>query len=489
MKKHLPMRIVIFVSLCIFLVSSLCLRVTESRDNKFAQDTTDRSPDSGELKCLTNRPTARKAKEVREVLNLLADRKRTELASDNPASLTRPSGTVIINVYFHVIQKRGFLGISGSGFIPITALEDQVGILNSSFSGALSGGNGLDTPFRFQLAGHDYIVNDAWFDAKQGSAEERQMKQVLRVGGPKDLNIFTTNGAGAAGWSSFPWELYIDSPMDGVVLNYKILPSRKATGLIGVHEVGHWLGLYHTFETATDNDVTCGALNDEVSDTPAEQQPNFGCPQRQSDTCASVGLDPVHNFMTYRSESCMNQFTVGQGFRMDLTHFHYRESQPSVQYLSFVEGDPNVPADGRIVSAVGGEVDIDYNLTSPFSLAGAIDGFTVTVFPSTNLDFTVGASFGITNQKATEPCSLSFGAGGTFRSNVILVKNVRGYICNIPPHFIASWVAFANQIEPGCNITASDLYIDKIFFPGPVFGQQVTNVDAVAVGYGQNNTP
>ena len=78
------------------------------------------------------------------------------------------------------------------------------------------------------------------------------------------------------------------------------------------------MGLYHTFQGGCNE-----RRGDFVADTPAEREPAFGCPTVR-DSCPAKrnpGLDPVNNFMNYGDE---NEFTFGQGDRMDAQFTTYR---------------------------------------------------------------------------------------------------------------------------------------------------------------------
>ncbi|WP_418510570.1 M43 family zinc metalloprotease [Corallibacter sp.] len=73
------------------------------------------------------------------------------------------------------------------------------------------------------------------------------------------------------------------------------------------HEVGHYLGLYHTFQGG------CFGAGDEIDDTPAVDSPNYGCPTGHT-SCGT--LDMIENYMDYTDDICMNTFTSGQKTRV-----------------------------------------------------------------------------------------------------------------------------------------------------------------------------
>jgi hypothetical protein len=237
----------------------------------------------------------------------------------------RKSGSVPIQVYFHVINTGS--GIE-NGDAPIKWLRDQITVLNAAYAGAdpAAGSTSSNTPFRFALAGVDRITNADWFNSAIGSEEEREMKTALHVGGADALNFYVNNAGGVyLGWATFPFWYAGDPTQDGVVVLYSSLPGGNCCGSnvynqgdTGTHEIGHWLGLFHTFQGG------CAAnYNDFVADTPSERSPAFGCPFGR-DTCPKPGVDPIENFMDYSEDSCMFQFTSGQSSRMEGLSLLYR---------------------------------------------------------------------------------------------------------------------------------------------------------------------
>jgi len=222
--------------------------------------------------------------------------------------------TVTIPVYFHVINRG--TGVS-NGDITTQMINDQLAVLNAAYA---------STPFQFNLVSVDRTTNATWFTGCYNSTTEMQFKNALRQGGANALNIYTCSpSSGILGYATFPSSYASNPKRDGVVLLYSSLPGGTAApyneGDTGTHEVGHWLGLYHTFQGG------CTSTNDTVSDTPAERSPAYGCPTGR-DSCSGrkyPGLDPIDNFMDYTDDYCMDRFTAGQTSRADTQWQLYRK--------------------------------------------------------------------------------------------------------------------------------------------------------------------
>jgi Pregnancy-associated plasma protein-A len=249
--------------------------------------------------------------ELEQVERELEVSKENRKAANGGFEMNVAGGT--IPVYWHVINNGSSLS---QGNIPDSQITAQIDVLNAAFAG---------TGWTFSLVSTTRTTNSSWYTCSGGSCES-QMKIALRQGSADDLNIYSNNmGGGLLGWATFPSSYQSQPKMDGVVLLYSSLPGGSAApynlGDTGTHEVGHWMGLYHTFQGGC---IRSGSGGDGVADTPAEKSPAYGCPTGR-DSCRNIsGLDPITNFMDYTDDACMNTFTAGQDARMDSMFTTYR---------------------------------------------------------------------------------------------------------------------------------------------------------------------
>ena len=230
----------------------------------------------------------------------------------------RGGGAVTIPVIFHVIQAD-----SSSGSVSNAVIDDQMQVLNDSFDGTTGG---ADTGLRFELVGTDRTVNPSWSPMDYESPQSEAMKNQLHEGGSRTLNLYSTVlTGGLLGWATFPSSFQSAPKIDGVVFDYRSLPGGSFAnynlGATVTHEVGHWAGLFHTFQGG------CAEPGDMVADTPAEATDTSGCPAGK-DTCLAAGVDPIHNFMDYSYDSCMYEFTAGQADRTAQQVSGFRTTSP-----------------------------------------------------------------------------------------------------------------------------------------------------------------
>jgi len=230
-----------------------------------------------------------------------------------------------IPVYFHVIY-------SGSeGNVPESQLDAQIQVLNRNYAG--KDYNGVTVPgaaatgYTFTKAGVSRTSNRKWFTMTPGARSESQAKAALSINPAGTLNIYICKpGQNLLGWAVFPWTAQAGTNQDGVVIHYGSLPggylSPYNLGGTASHEIGHYLGLYHTFQGGCDTG-TCSATGDLVCDTPAEATATSGCPGGK-DTCPATGVDPIQNYMDYSTDICYSNFTTGQDTRMNQIVTGYR---------------------------------------------------------------------------------------------------------------------------------------------------------------------
>ncbi|CAN5896326.1 zinc metalloprotease [soil metagenome] len=233
------------------------------------------------------------------------------------------NGSVKIPVYAHVIRRK-----NGSGNTTNRSVRRQVRVLNRAFRGDTSG-PAINTPFRFRLKNIDRTRKTDWFNWTFEDDDKPAKKALHQDNQFRSLDIYITKLAGGVLGYAFLPESVQDRPFrDGVVLHKASLPGGSfATynrGDTGTHEVGHWLNLLHTFQGG------CDDPGDMVEDTPRQNNGDnvFVCDETLNTCGNNTGLDahydPVHNFMNYTGDKCMDRFTFGQEDRMAMSYLAYR---------------------------------------------------------------------------------------------------------------------------------------------------------------------
>ncbi|WP_082161502.1 M43 family zinc metalloprotease [Rufibacter radiotolerans] len=152
----------------------------------------------------------------------------------------------------------------------------------------------------------------------------------------KYLNIWVvalSSEESVLGYAQFPNS---GSPAtDGVVVDYRcfgttgtaVRPFNK--GRTATHEIGHWLNLFHIW-----GDESCG--NDQVEDTPTQEEENGGCPVYPSPSCSNTS-DMFMNYMDYTDDACMYMFTNGQVNVMQTAITRYRPTLLTSQGCAVVQ--------------------------------------------------------------------------------------------------------------------------------------------------------
>jgi hypothetical protein len=291
----------------VFLIASSSCGTTEEM-----LDATEVDPLSQEIRDEANadpRCGSRKLTETEVAAIDAHQQARLEARKQAGEVITTVTGATI-PVYFHVINKG--TGIA-NGDVTTTMINDQINVLNAAYA---------PWGYSFSLVSVDRTTNSTWFTGCYSTGTESKIKNALRKGSADDLNIYTCSPSGGIlGWATFPSSYASKPTLDGVVVLYSSLPGGSAVpyneGDTGTHEVGHWMGLYHTFQGG------CNAPGDSVDDTPYEASAAFGCPAGR-DTCSSAGQDPIYNFMDYTDDNCMYLFTAGQSDRMSSAWTAYR---------------------------------------------------------------------------------------------------------------------------------------------------------------------
>ncbi len=246
--------------------------------------------------------------------------------------------TVVLPVVVHVISKN-------PNNIPNKEIINGITKLNNTFARRglpWTAGKGVDTKIRFGLARKDPDGGNStgitrtttfWGDQMNPPMEDARLKALTQWDPARYINIWLVESLGGEGSADFECGTWNRSPFSG----YATMPFDRSQqdGIVITqfdfylaHEMGHYLGLYHTYEEYCNND-NCTLNGDRVCDTPPDGTHRASPCNSPYNTCNTDTLsnysngyfkqdvpDPIDNIMDMGFEKCQNAFTQGQADRM-----------------------------------------------------------------------------------------------------------------------------------------------------------------------------
>ena len=254
----------------------------------------------------------------------------------NNPSFTITTATYTLPVVVHIIQDGTIESLSDA------AVQTAISQVNLAFANQApyNPSVGVTTDIEFCLATRDPQGNNtSGITRTQNTltnvdinSQDLDLKNLIRWDPLRYINIWVVNeicsgnNCGVAGYAFLPASH--GQPEDGVVIESNFMGSSPANTSVLIHELGHYLGLYHTFEGGCGNN-NCLLDGDQICDTPPDQSTvRVSCNEIINSCNTDVNVsdvnnpflvdenDQFNNYMDYSELICYSAFTSDQADRM-----------------------------------------------------------------------------------------------------------------------------------------------------------------------------
>ncbi|MFN8144858.1 MAG: M43 family zinc metalloprotease [Bacteroidia bacterium] len=377
-----------------------------------------------------------------------------------------------IPVVVHIIHNNGAENISDAQVA--LAIQD----LNEAYSnsGVFAQINGVDVGIQFCLATQDPngafttgITRDvSTLTELTMETDDITLKNINRWDPLRYVNIWVVRdisslsmGSGVAGYAYFPSSH--GNPEDGIVNEAAYFGNSHDNSKVLIHEAGHYLGLYHTFEGGCTNN-NCLTDGDHVCDTPPDNSTASTACNAAPNTCtsddadASVnnpfrpvsagGLgdqpDQIENYMDYGFLTCHTLFTSGQADRMSTALSSSRASLLASHGCWSLCTSPIVAAFDTSVSnvSIGATLNLSNFSTGATSYEWFLNGISVSTSQDLSYVFSSPGTYIITMIASNGDSSCTKSAADTIRVDCSTVSTFTYSTSNCIPKNTA--VLFTN---------------------------------------------
>ncbi|KAK2016143.1 hypothetical protein LZ32DRAFT_626499 [Colletotrichum eremochloae] len=227
-------------------------------------------------------------------------------------------GSLEVGVYFHYMRA------SPTAPRP-NELEARVKAQVDTLNEALGA---VRINFRFMaLNWWEPKANEDWSTVSRGEKKLMEWQNRTRAPGKLMLTVWMVNGLRDSGKGDHELNSYATFPnekldaADGIVIEEARVQGGDATTL--VHDVGHWLGLGHTFDEIGQVCLVQDGLTN-ATQTSGDRNVVYQCSQV---TCAGGPAVDVNNYMSYsscRGKTPRDGFTTDQKARMFANALQFR---------------------------------------------------------------------------------------------------------------------------------------------------------------------